>query len=112
MAQTQRLEILDSVRRCTYLECFECCSIHRMDYSNGAYMCEECYREVKPEEIKNPMETVRMNWRKFRDLVADSNHPKQRIKMLICKVFKMPFELTDIDKCYEDLMNNGQFKLL
>ncbi len=30
----------------TYMECLECCSVHRMPYDNGEYECEECYRRV------------------------------------------------------------------
>lgn len=59
---------IEQIKHCTYMQCFECCSCHRMNYNGDGYECEECYREVKIEQAID----IQVDWKKFKKIVNKS----------------------------------------
>lgn len=94
---------LEQIRECTYAHCFQCSSMHVMDYMGGKYTCEECYREVVEAEA----EDIDVDWHKFAKLVKKSNTPKKCIKMLLDRVWRVRFTPDIVDACLEELRMTG-----
>lgn len=101
------MSLTEEIRECTYYECLECGSVHKMYYMDGYYTCEECYRNVNIGD----MEDLFVNWKKFRNLVANSTTPKKIIKILLNRIFHNKYSQEEIDKYYIDLMDNGYFSI-
>lgn len=67
-------KITEILKEFTYLECFECCSVHEMRYSMGTYMCEECYREVEHENAQK--EDILVKWRELKEFLLRYKNDK------------------------------------
>lgn len=101
--QNEKTMSYQDILDCTYIHCFQCCSMHTMNHMGGGmYTCEECYREAKPADDEN----VLMDWSKFGKLMKASAAPKTLIKKA-CKVLKIEFTQEHIDVYLEQWKQTG-----
>lgn len=97
--------LIDKVLECTYLECLECCSVHRMNYFDGSYVCEECYRELSNKTIDT--EEILVDWKKFTKLVKKNSNQIKVIRILLNNIYKKKFTKEEIKNYYNNLLVNG-----
>lgn len=58
-----------------YAECYECCSKHRMNYYDGTFQCEECYREISINDID--FEDIMFDIEAICDFILKQDKPKR-----------------------------------
>jgi hypothetical protein len=95
------------LKKFTYLECLECCSVHTMEYFEGYYECEECYRNVHSDEAPN--DEIQIDWKGFKSFILDNKTPRTIIRKFIYWILKMDYDETDIDNLINELKNYGTF---
>jgi len=100
------MTLTEQIKKCTYIECLQCGSVHTMDYMNSEYMCEECYRIVNIKDITD-YNDIQVHWKTLKNLVIKSNTPKKIIKILLYKIYHINYIPEDIDKYYNELINNS-----
>lgn len=100
----------------TYVNCYECSSVHDMNYVSSwhsqeecyVYQCEECYRELSFNDAMNKKEVV-IDWNSAKEYIAKSKTPKKLIKMFIDRILEEDWYTFDIDEIYEDIITNNKF---
>ncbi len=101
--------LIDKVLECTYLECLECCSVHRMDYFDGSYVCKECYREQSCKII-DPGEIL-VNWKQLIKLVKKNSNQIKILRILLNNIYKKKLTKEEIKNYYNYLLVNGTIVL-
>lgn len=97
------MSILENLKQFTYLECFECCSVHKMNYYDNEYECEECYRTESFDNIdKNE---ILINWKSLKNYILNHETPKKTIKIFTSKILNQNYNENQINDEFDNLIN-------
>lgn len=88
------VSVAELLRRCTFMQCFECSSVHIMDCYNEKYECEECFRTVDWKHAIKNKEELWLNTKQLAHLLNTHSTPNKIIKMLM-RVYLNEDDLTD-----------------
>ena len=106
----------------TYLQCFDCSSVHTMNYCDGSYMCEECYREetenfdnmyfsiydfaifLQKTKKNNALELIKLYISEFKNKKEESESEEESESDSKEESKKIDYDIVSV---YNDILLNG-----